>query len=51
MENQGKGDVDSAVSLAAANRGYGPNGLRAVEEIIACCRQTRLVSAGEHIFE
>lgn len=49
MRNQGKGDVGSAVSIATANRGCGPN--RAVEEIIACCRQTRLVSAGEHTFE
>lgn len=43
--------MESAVSIAAANRGYGPHRLRAVEEMIACCRQTRLVSAGEHIFE
>lgn len=37
-------DVCSAVSIVAANRGYGPNRLRAMEEITACCRQTRLVS-------
>lgn len=34
MESQRKGDVDSAVSIAAADRGYGLN--RAVEKIIAC---------------